>query len=80
MNTKFEINISPEFIISIVQLLNFYLSRNHLILAFLSFVLRNATRLRLSFFNNKQDATQITVAPTIIAIGLIITKYIWSLL
>ena len=34
MNTKFEINISPEFIISIVQLLNFYLSRNHLILAF----------------------------------------------
>ncbi len=30
----------------------------------------NATRLRLSFLNNKQDATQITAAPTIIAIVL----------
>lgn len=34
----------------------------------------------LFVLNNKQDATQITAAPTIIAIGLIINKYIWPLL
>ncbi|MEC3599957.1 hypothetical protein P9134_00390, partial [Bacillus cereus] len=33
--------------------------------------LSNATRLRLSFLNDKQDTTKITAAPTIITIGLI---------